>query len=119
MHDFMPAESEDSDRSAAMDAIDPDSDGPDVFQPGAMSKRDELHPYTQSLSVKDVESCFRLEEEAFPVEERASKEKVSLFFSLLCSVFVLGCGVQRTPPVALTVWWDAGLLYALAFTSVR
>ncbi|KAK3678280.1 hypothetical protein LTR78_001575 [Recurvomyces mirabilis] len=39
------------------------------------SKRDELHPYTQNLSLSDVESCTRLEEEAFPPQERCSREK--------------------------------------------
>lgn len=29
-------------------------------------KRDQLHPYTQTLSMSDVESCVRLEEAAFP-----------------------------------------------------
>ncbi|EMC93190.1 hypothetical protein BAUCODRAFT_42977, partial [Baudoinia panamericana UAMH 10762] len=38
-------------------------------------KLDELHPYTQSLSLQDVESCTKLEEEAFPPNERCSREK--------------------------------------------
>jgi hypothetical protein len=41
-------------------------------------KRDELHPYCQTLKPSDVESCTRLEEEAFPPHERATREKVSL-----------------------------------------
>ena len=40
-------------------------------------KRDELHPYVQSLKLSDVESCVRLEEETFPPQERCSREKVS------------------------------------------
>ena len=40
-------------------------------------KRDELHPYTQSLNLSDVESCVRLEEETFPPNERCTREKVS------------------------------------------
>lgn len=40
-------------------------------------KRDELHPYTQTLSMSDLESCVRVEEEAFPPHERATREKVS------------------------------------------
>jgi hypothetical protein len=43
-------------------------------------KRDALHPYVQTLSPSDVESCVRLEEEAFPPQERATREKVSLSF---------------------------------------
>ncbi|KAK5105772.1 hypothetical protein LTR62_002172 [Meristemomyces frigidus] len=39
------------------------------------SRRDELNPYTQSLTPADVESCTRLEEESFPPQERCSKEK--------------------------------------------
>ncbi|KAK5129934.1 hypothetical protein LTR08_002694 [Meristemomyces frigidus] len=40
-----------------------------------MSKRDALHPYTNALSPKDAASCTRLEEEAFPANERCTKEK--------------------------------------------
>ncbi|CZT19512.1 related to polyamine acetyltransferase [Ramularia collo-cygni] len=36
---------------------------------------DELHPYTQTLSLSDIESCVVLENAAFPPEERASREK--------------------------------------------
>lgn len=39
---------------------------------------DELFPYTQTLSVSNIESCVVLENAAFPPEERASREKVSL-----------------------------------------
>ena len=40
-------------------------------------KRDALHPYVQTLSLSDVESCVRLEEETFPPQERCTREKVS------------------------------------------
>ena len=40
-------------------------------------KRDYLHPYTQTLTLNDVESCVRLEDVAFPPNERCSREKVS------------------------------------------
>lgn len=40
-------------------------------------KRDELHPYTQTLNLSDIDSCVKLEEAAFPPEERATREKVS------------------------------------------
>ncbi|TKA82946.1 hypothetical protein B0A55_01320 [Friedmanniomyces simplex] len=39
------------------------------------SKRDEIHPYTQTLSLSDIESCLLLEEAAFPPEERCTREK--------------------------------------------
>jgi len=47
------------------------------------SKRDDLHPYTQTLTLNDVESCVILEEAAFPPQERATKEKVSQPISFL------------------------------------
>ena len=40
-------------------------------------KRDELHPYTNTLKVSDIDSCVRLEEETFPPHERCTREKVS------------------------------------------
>jgi hypothetical protein len=43
---------------------------------GSSHKWDSLHPENQALSVKNVEQCTALEEEAFPPEERASREKV-------------------------------------------
>jgi len=45
------------------------------FQTPALSKRDDLHPYTQSLSINDIDSCTKLEEETFPPNERATREK--------------------------------------------
>lgn len=39
-------------------------------------KRDQLHPYTQTLTLNDIESCVRLEEATFPENERCSREKV-------------------------------------------
>lgn len=41
------------------------------------AKRDDVHPYTQTLTLNDVESCVILEEAAFPPQERATREKVS------------------------------------------
>ena len=41
------------------------------------SARDDLHPYTQTLNLSDIESCVRLEEETFPPQERCTREKVS------------------------------------------
>ena len=43
---------------------------------GSSHKWDRLHPENQTLSVIDVDQCSSLEEEAFPPEERASREKV-------------------------------------------
>lgn len=79
----------DEDRSSSMDATDED-DAIERYRAaaGSTSKRDELHPYTQSLSPKDVESCTRLEAETFPPHERCTREKVSLpcLFFLFCSI---------------------------------
>ncbi|KAK3074251.1 hypothetical protein LTR53_003474 [Teratosphaeriaceae sp. CCFEE 6253] len=58
----------------AMDAADGDS----MFRSLAkrsVSQRDALHPYTQTLSPSDIESCLRVEEEAFPPNERCTREK--------------------------------------------
>ncbi|CAK4030845.1 acyl- N-acyltransferase [Lecanosticta acicola] len=60
----METQAEDSSHLAAEDAI------------SANAKRNELHPYTQTLSLSDLESCVRLEEAAFPPQERASREKL-------------------------------------------
>jgi len=43
---------------------------------GSTHKWDYLHPENQALSVFDVDQCAKLEEDAFPPEERASREKV-------------------------------------------
>ena len=40
------------------------------------TKRDQLHPYIQTLTITDVESCVKLEEAAFPPNERCTREKV-------------------------------------------
>lgn len=42
----------------------------------------ELHPYVQTLALADLDSCVSLEEAAFPIEERASREKVRAHFCL-------------------------------------
>jgi hypothetical protein len=38
---------------------------------------DHLHPFTQVLSISCVEDCVSLEAEAFPPNERCTREKVS------------------------------------------
>lgn len=45
---------------------------------GSTHKWDYLHPENQALSVSDVDQCTKLEDEAFPPEERASREKVRI-----------------------------------------
>ena len=62
------------------DDHDQDSDATEYIDELGQSneKRDPLHPYTQTLSLSDIESCVRLEDAAFPPQERASREKVSL-----------------------------------------
>lgn len=62
------------------------------------SQRDELHPYVSALSVRDVESCLRLEEQVFGEAEREDREKVSLVLHILRerSVFALQQCSHRT-----------------------
>ena len=70
-----------------LDDTDEPPPGPSLNPPpqgkffGAMvrqaRKLDELHPYTQTLTIADLQSCLRIEETAFPPQERATKEKVS------------------------------------------
>lgn len=54
-------------------------------------KRDEIHPYTQTLSLSDIDSCVLLEEQAFPPNERCTREKVSpcFLFSLARELLVV------------------------------
>ena len=50
-------------------------------------KRDNLHPYTQSLTTSDIESCIKVEEATFPPNERCSREKVSVIslYQTICA----------------------------------
>lgn len=80
------------DRPPAMHALPKDddeyADGPFFSQMlQQRDKRDELHPYVQTLNASDLESCVKVEEEAFPPHERATREKVSRVGSLflLCA----------------------------------
>lgn len=66
---------EENNRQPPMDASD-DYDMPGDSSP-PNEKRDELHPYCQTLSLSDVDSCTRLEEATFPPQERCTREKVS------------------------------------------
>lgn len=44
----------------------------------------ELHPFSQVLSIRELEDCMKVEE-AFSPSERGSREKVSTLFPLLDS----------------------------------
>lgn len=39
-------------------------------------KRNELHPFVQTLTLSNLDSCVQLENATFPPNEAASKEKV-------------------------------------------
>lgn len=39
-------------------------------------ERKDLHPYVQTLSLSNLESCIALENVVFPEQERCSREKV-------------------------------------------
>ena len=41
-----------------------------------LEEKENLHPYIQTLTVADLESCVALENAAFPEHERCSREKV-------------------------------------------
>jgi len=62
---------------------------------GSTHKWDRLHPENQTLSVFDVDQCTKVEEEAFPPEERASREKF-LYRLTRCPELSLGLFTQPT-----------------------
>ena len=41
-----------------------------------INQRNDMHPYVQTLSISDLESCVALENAVFPAEERCTREKV-------------------------------------------
>ena len=41
-----------------------------------INQRNDIHPYVQTLSISNLESCVALENTVFPEEERCSREKV-------------------------------------------
>lgn len=43
---------------------------------GSSHKYDKLHPENQVLTIANVEDCVKVEESAFPPNERGSREKV-------------------------------------------
>lgn len=50
---------------------------------GSTHKWDRLHPENQTLSVANADECSALEDQAFPPEERATREKVRLLLPRL------------------------------------
>ncbi|KAF7508822.1 hypothetical protein GJ744_008699 [Endocarpon pusillum] len=58
---------------------------------------DHLHPFTQVLSISNVDDCVKLEAEAFPANERCSKEK---FIYRLASCPELSLGLISRPTLA-------------------
>lgn len=76
----------DAELSLSPEALDADmvlrgsqfSDNPQSRFIRQEARRDELNPFTQTLNPSHVESCVVVEENAFPENERCSREKVSL-----------------------------------------
>ena len=62
-------------------------------------ERNELHPYVQSLSLSDLESCLALENAIFPPQERCSREKVGYAFAVH-TILSLPCLTVRGCPYA-------------------
>ncbi|EXJ93888.1 hypothetical protein A1O1_02281 [Capronia coronata CBS 617.96] len=62
---------------------------------GSTHKWDSLHPENQVLSVSNVDQCFAVEEEAFPPEQRASREKFQYRLTR-CPELSLGLFTQPT-----------------------
>jgi len=59
-------------------------------------QRNELHPYTQTLNVSDVEACLELEKATFPPHEQCTREKASQ--SRGCWVTPISKQVPGLPP---------------------
>jgi hypothetical protein len=59
---------------------EPEGGAPPVTEDGqllkAESKRDQLHPYVQTLNMTDLESCVSLENATFPPHQAATRDKV-------------------------------------------
>ncbi|MCJ1297509.1 hypothetical protein MMC08_000296 [Hypocenomyce scalaris] len=72
-------------------------------------QRNKLHPYVQTLSIADLESCDRLESSCFPEEERCTREKF-LYCLTTCPDLCLGLfsTTDSSSPVANTATYPAG-----------
>ena len=61
----------------------------------APNKYDDLHPYTQILSLSNLEACVALEYGAFPEHERCSRDKVCLCSFAPLSFFHANLGLPK------------------------
>jgi hypothetical protein len=61
----------------------------------APNKYDDLHPYTQILSLSNLEACVALERGAFPEHERCSRDKVCLLLLRSTSFFHANLGPSQ------------------------
>ena len=77
-----------------------------------LEEKGNLHPYVQTLTVADVESCVALENAAFPEHERCSREKVHHAFSPFSLVH------ECTMPLAKFFISVAGFIDKVSFASV-
>lgn len=48
-----------------------------------INQTNDVHPYVQTLSISNLESCVALENAVFPEEERCSREKVRVVSALI------------------------------------
>lgn len=63
----------------------------------APTPRDALHPYTQVLSIANVDECVQVENATFPEHERATPEKVGLFHAhAVFPVFSVCCRCEHS-----------------------
>lgn len=53
------------------------------------NEKNNLHPYVQTLSISNLESCVALENAIFPEPERCSREKVRIFRQSFISCYSL------------------------------
>ena len=55
-----------------------------------INQKNDMHPYVQTLSISNLESCVALENAVFPEEERCSKEKVVPALIRFCYLRIRG-----------------------------
>lgn len=62
-------------------------------------ERHSWHPYIQTLTESDIESCINLENAAFPEQERCTREKVrgdlANLYQILLLLDISGCVSQH------------------------